>query len=337
MPRTVAVAVINFNGREELPACLESISAQTYPVQETVVVDNRSTDGSLEVLLGHRLPKRILYNETNVGFAAAANRAIRETRSDYLLLMNPDVVLSPTFLERLVFFAEAHPWGGSFCGKLLRFSGEEDGEIIDSTGHLMYRNRWVVNRGEGEQDLGQYEEAEEVFGVCGAAALYRREMLEDIHGNGEYLDEDFFLYLEDVDLDWRARLRGWKAYYVPSATARHQRGYGKIWELKNQKVLRHCLRNRYLLLLKNDRARDLLRDAWAVLPFELFRFGKFLLFAPAAMRGYGDLFPLAGRFLKKRKRIQKEVKISAEERRSLFAPTGGWKSFRQRLKSLKVF
>lgn len=333
----MVAAVINFNGWTVLHSCLESIFLQSYPLQEVLVVDNNSTDGSLERLRRYPHPLRLLWNEKNLGFAGGANRAIRETESDYLLLMNPDVILSPTFLERLVSFAEAHPEGGSFGGKLLRFAADKGSEIIDSTGHILYRSRWVVNRGEGEKDEGQFEEAGEVFGVCAAAALYRRVMLEDVRQDEEYLDEDFFLYLEDVDLDWRARLRGWKAYYVPSATARHQRGYGKLWESRNHQVLRHCLRNRYLLLLKNDTVRDLLRDAWAVIPFELLRFFKYLLFSPSSLRGYWDWLPWTGRLLRKRRHIQKGIRITPRERRRWFARSGIGKSMRQRLGAVRFF
>lgn len=331
MDSSVVAVVVNFNGGKDLLTCLNSIFVQSYQPKEIIVVDNHSTDDSLELIRKYPRPLRLICNEKNIGFAAGANLAIRKTTAEFLLLMNPDVVLDPQFLEKLITFAEMHPEGGSFGGKLLRFSTDEGTKVIDSTGHIMYRNRWVVNRGEGEKDVGQFEVAEEVFGVCAAAALYRKEMLEDIRLEEEYFDEDFFLYLEDVDLDWRARLKGWKAFYVPSAIARHQRGYGKLWESKNHHVLRYCLRNRYLLIFKNDRFIDLLRDAWTVIPFEILRFLKFLIFAPSSLRGYGEWILLADRVLQKRKCIQRGAKVLPEERKKWFQRSGAVKSLKQRL------
>jgi GT2 family glycosyltransferase len=229
--------------------------------------------------------------------------------------MNTDVFLTPNFLERLIDVAETDPKIGSLTGKLLCFPQEGSPSVIDSTGHTMFRNRWVINRGEGETDWGQYEESKEVFGVCGAAAFYRRAMLEDIAVNQEYLDESFFLYLEDVDLDWRARLRGWKAYYVPTAIGYHQRGYPNIFKSKNAAVLRHCLKNRYLMMIKNEVPGDFFMDAWAIIPFELMRFVKFVVTAPRSLIGYYDVIKHLPELCKKRNEIQKDIKVNRPERR----------------------
>jgi GT2 family glycosyltransferase len=164
-------------------------------------------------------------------------------------------------------------------------------------------------------DWGQYEETEEVFGVCGAAAFYRRTMLEDIVVKQEYLDESFFLYLEDVDLDWRARLRGWKAYYVPKAIGYHQRGYPNIFKSKNSAVLRHCLKNRYLMMIKNEVPGDFFADAWAIIPFELMRFVKFFVSAPQSLIGYWDVLRLLPEICKKRAEIQKGIRVNHQQRR----------------------
>ena len=199
----VAAAIINYNGVDLLKECLDSLLAQRHPVSELVVIDNRSTDQSVALVREAFPAVRLIALTRNTGYAAAANVAIRETRSPYLLLLNPDVVLTPTFIGELVGFAEKEPEAGSLTGKLLRFPHQAGGRVIDSTGHVAFRSRWVVNRGEGEEDRGQYDEPAEVFGVSGAAPLYRRDMLEDIRIDGEVFAESFFLYLEDVDVDWR--------------------------------------------------------------------------------------------------------------------------------------
>ena len=313
----VTAAIINYNGAPFLNNCLNSLLAQTRLPEEIVVVDNDSTDDSLTILNNYASKIRLIKTGRNLGFAGGANRAIRSSRFPYLLLMNPDVVVTPDFIENLLKFAENHPAAGSLTGKLLRFSAPES-PVIDSTGHQLLRSRWVINRGEEDIDHGQYELPEEVFGVCGAAAFYRRAMLEDIQVNEEFLDEDFFLYLEDVDLDWRARLKGWKAYYVPNAVGYHQRGYLNIFKSKNTAVLRHCLKNRYLMMIKNDHFGDIFIDAWAILPLEVIRLVKFLITSPRSLVGYWDVLRLLPRVMEKRRRIQKDIRISRPERRRWF-------------------
>lgn len=168
----------------------------------------------------------LVRSHRNLGYAGAANRAIRESSGAYVLLLNPDVTLAPTFVERLPEVAERDPGIGSLTGKLLRRPAGPGECRIDSTGHVLYRSRWAADRGTGEPDRGQYDAPGEVFGVSDAAALYRRAMLEDVRVGAEYFPESFFAYLEDVDLDWRARLRGWRAYCVPGAVAHYARGPG---------------------------------------------------------------------------------------------------------------
>ena len=158
--------------------------------------------------------------------------------------------------------------------------------VLDSTGHVLYRNRVAANRGENEPDCGQYDTAGEVFGVCAAAALYRRAMLEDVRLGDDYFDSKFFVYLEDVDLDWRARLRGWKAYYVPTAVAIHERGHRGDRRRQTAPEIQHSLKNRYLLMIRNDRFADVLRDLAVILITEILRLLDYGLRRPAALSGY---------------------------------------------------
>lgn len=310
---TVAAAVINYNGGPDLAGCLESLLRQSHRVQEILVVDNRSTDDSV-AMLKERFPDiRLVELPRNAGYAGAANVAVRVTRSAYLLLLNPDVRVTPTFVGALATFAEAHPDAGSLTGKLLRPPGPGTDVVIDSTGHVVCRSRWVLNRGEGEADRGQYGMPEEVFGVSGAAPLYRRAMLEDIQVNDEVFAESFFLYLEDVDVDWRARLQGWKAYYVPTAMAYHERGYKGGGRPQYPAVLRHSLKNRYLVMLRNDAAADMVRDAWAIAPMEVLRFLGFLVTAPRALAGYLDVARLLPVTLAQRRTIRGAARVAPAE------------------------
>ena len=117
-----------------------------------------------------------------------------------------------------------------------------------------------------------------------------------------------------MDLDWRARLKGWKAYYVPNAVGYHQRGYLNTFHSQNAAVLRHCLKNRYLMMIKNDHFGDVFIDAWAILPLELIRLVKFLITSPRSLLGYWDVLRLLPRVMEKRRRIQKDIRIGRQER-----------------------
>ena len=303
-PQSVSVVVINFNGAAYLAGCLASVLAQTYAAAEIIVVDNRSTDGSAALVRRMFPSVSLIESPRNIGYAGAANVAVRETKSPYLMLLNPDVLLTPTCLAELTRFADARPDAGSFTGKLLRPSSRPGPAIIDSAGHEMFRNRWVVNRGEDQEDRGQYDRAEEVFGVCGAAPLYRRAMLEDVRVADETFAESFFLYLEDVDLDWRARLRGWKAYYVPTAVAHHEREYKPGRRSRDAETVRHAVKNRYLMMLRNDALIDLLLDAWIIVPTECLRALDLALTAPRSLRGYLRVWSLLRRTLSERRTIR---------------------------------
>jgi len=308
--------VINYNGAGFLKGCLDSLLSQRRPISEILVVDNRSADHSVALVREEFPQVRLLESPRNLGFAGAANVAVRETRCPFLMLVNPDVVLTPTFLGELVVFLESRPEAGSVTAKLLRFPSASGHPLIDSTGHVLYRNRWAVNRGEGEEDRGQYDRVEEVFGVSGAAPLYRRAMLEDVRVGDEVFAESFFLYLEDVDLDWRARLRGWRAYYVPSAVGYHARGYKGGFRHRDAAILRHSLKNRYLMMIRNDTLGDIVADAWAILPMEILRTLDFLLTAPRSLVGYLDAVRLLTRTLGQRREIRRRVRVPRGEIRA---------------------
>ena len=205
----VDIVIVNWNGRCFLEKYLDSVVRQTYPKITLLIIDNESEDGSVEWLRTHRPDVKVLPQVENLGFARAQNLGIRSARGEYYMPLNYDVALSPDFVERLVQALQGDARLGSVSGKLLRLT--EDGQptpVLDSTGHVFRRSRTAENRGEGEADRGQYDRAEEVFGVSGTAPLYRREMLESIRIGDEYYDESYFAYWEDVDLDWRARHAG---------------------------------------------------------------------------------------------------------------------------------
>jgi GT2 family glycosyltransferase len=324
----IAAGVVTYNSRDHIERCLDALRAQSVPLAEILVWDNASADDS--AALARSRGARVQPSARNLGFAAGANELIRRATAPYFLLVNPDAYLAPDYGERLLAVAESDPGVGSLTGKLVRPNATGGPVVLDSTGHVLYRNRYPLNRGSDEVDRGQYEATEEVFGVCAAAALYRRAMLEDVRIGDAYFDPAFFMYLEDVDLDWRARLRGWRAMYVPAAVAVHHRGHQGKRRTRNPAVLRHSLKNRYLMMARNDRFRDVIRDLPAILVMDLLRVTDYALTHPTALRGFLDLPPLLPQALADRRAIQGRRRLGSAGLRPWLRPY----PFRARLRGI---
>lgn len=242
----VAVNIVTFNSAADIVACLESLKTQTFRDFRTHVLDNASADDTLEKLTGFDLD--LVRSPSNTGFAKAHNDLIRAYPAEYVLVLNPDAILKPEFLERLVGALELRPDAASATGKLLRL----DGKTLDSAGIVMLRSQRHLDRGADEPDRGQFDKPEDVFGASGAAALYRFKALEDVSIEGQFFDEDFFAYREDADLAWRCRLMGWTSIYVPAAVALHRRRVTP--ERRSQLsafINYHSVKNRFLLRLNN--------------------------------------------------------------------------------------
>ncbi len=247
---SVTVVIPNWNGRHLLPTCLAALQQQSLPDFETVVVDNGSTDGSVDWILANYPQVRVLVNQQNLGFAAAVNRGIRASDSRYVALLNSDTQVDANWLSALVSAAESDD-GVGMCASKMLFADRP--EVINSTGICLDLAgiAWDCRGGEADDDAEQ--EPRQVFGPCGGAALYRREMLEEIG----LFDEDFFAYLEDVDLAWRARRAGWRALYAPSARVLHHHSATGVEGSPFKSF--HLGRNKVWLLVKNYP----LRQAWA--------------------------------------------------------------------------
>ena len=213
MTPQVTIVILNWNGRHLLPACLSALDTQTFRDFEVVVVDNGSHDGSPEWLAAQYPAVRLIRNATNLGFATANNQGIRASQAPLIMLLNNDAYLAPDCLLQLVETAERAVWAGMFACKILQHDAPDR---MDAAGIEVDRAGVAWNRGWGEP-AANHTQASEVFGPSAAAALYRRTMLDQIG----LLDDDFFIYYEDVDLAWRAQWAGWRCLYVPEAAARH--------------------------------------------------------------------------------------------------------------------
>ena len=311
----VSVSLLTYNSRAYLSECLESVLGQTYPRVEVVIVDNRSSDGTVDYVREHWPGLSLYHNTENVGYSAGHNRGIRMSDGDYVLVLNPDVVLQRDCIGYLVEAIERDERAGAAMGKLYTWgSRQEASPVFDSVGVYIRKNRRTLDRGQGEADVGQYDEVRECFGASGAVGLYRRAMLEDVRLGDEYFDEDFFAYREEVDLAWRSRLLGWTCVFEPRAVGYHDRTYTpRTRSSMPGHLRRHMLKNRYLLLLKDDELRHVLRHLLHIVWFELRLWGYTLLTEPHLMSVVLDVLRLVPRMLDKRKQTMARRRTAPNE------------------------
>ena len=256
MAQKVSVTVVTYNSARYIRACLEAVLRQEDVALEVVVVDNASTDATLEALAAFGPRIRVIRNASNLGFAAAQNQAIAASSGDWVLALNPDVLLRPGFIAGLVAAGRLDPRAGTICGRLLSIGPDfapPEKPLLDSTGIYFTPAMRHFDRGWHEPDDGRYARLEYVFGASAAAALYRREMIEDISDDrGEFFDPDFFAYREDADVAWRAQLLGWRCIYTPLAVGYHVRtGVPENRRALPAAINMHSVKNRFLMRIKN--------------------------------------------------------------------------------------
>lgn len=211
---SVSVVIVNFNAGGTLPRCLEAVRAQSLKADRVIVVDNASTDGSIENAKELFPECTYVCLSENIGFAAANNRAFEQCDSEFVALLNPDAFAEPSWLEELVEAARKMPDAASF-GSCQLMAG--NAEMLDGTEDVCHLSGLVWRNGHGRLRDDSDMVAREIFSPCAAAALYRLKAIRDAGG----FDEDFFCYVEDVDLGFRLRLLGWRSWYVPTAVVHH--------------------------------------------------------------------------------------------------------------------
>ncbi len=278
----ISVVVVNWNRRDLLRACLDSLAAQSFSDFEVIVVDNGSQDGSPALVkeLGASFPRplHLIENSENRGFCAANNQGFALGQSEYVALLNNDAEAEPGWLEAMLRVIQIKPDVGEsdvgmVASKILLW---EDPTVIDKCGHLIYPDGQNRGRGHGQVDQGQFNRQEEALWPDGCAALYRRAMLDEVGG----FDEEFFAYADDAELGLRARIAGWTCLYAPAAVVRHHRG--ATLGLNSAKRLTLIERNRVLLVVKLFPWNLL----WANGAYHLARIGAGMA---AALRGKGDI------------------------------------------------
>jgi len=308
----VSVIVLNWNNSKDLEVCLNSLKKQTYSDYEVIVVDNASTDNSIEII--KKFPKfRLIQNKKNYGFAKGNNIGIENAKGEYIITLNNDTKVDSKWIEELVNVAETHPEAGSLSSKMLFF---DKLDTINSIGLKLYWDGKAVDEAFGEKDKGQYEEIKEVFGPCGGSAFFRKQALEDVNFNNGYYDSDFGFYSEDLDLAFRLQLRGWKCLYVPKAKLFHKfRGTtGKIPDFG----LYYAIKNKILFMIKNYPLRLLILYSPIIILRQIISFIYYLFrLNKRAFQSRMLIFWYLPKMLKKRWRIQRTRKISYKETKKL--------------------
>lgn len=303
MPR-ISVHIVTYQSASTIETCLEALLRQQDADFAVCVIDNASRDDTVARVRRFDVPLRV--NTHNSGYAAAHNQAIDQTSSDYVLTLNPDVQLQPGFLAAVIGAMDTQPQAGSAAACLLRVDQlGQPPQVMDGSGLYMRRSRRQGLRNEGIAIDQRPRQHLPIFGPDGAAAVYRRAMLDDIRIDGEVFDHDFFMHKEDVDVCWRAQLRGWEAVYVPGAVAHHVRAFRPGQRDRVSPEMRFLgLRNRYLLMLKNEHPAHFLRDLPWIAAYDLGILGYVLLRERGSLAAYRSLFGLRRQMLAKRRSIQ---------------------------------
>ena len=305
----VSIIIVNFNGKRFLKKCLDSIFSQTYSNYEVTLVDNASTDGSAEFVEKNYPRVKLIKNDKNLGFAGGNNVGISVAFKDpdvkYVALLNNDTRVINNWLSELVKVAEGkktHMVGS----KILFPNG-----LVNSVGIIVRQEGEAEDMGFEERDV--YHSEMEIFGPCAGAALYSRKLLEDIRMNGDYLDSDFFVYAEDVDLAFRARLMGYRCMFNPKAVVYH------FWAGTAGRYspisIYYGRRNRFYLLVKDYPTSILLKYLPRILMKEIAIFGLALIRGELMLtiRAKMDSLKNLQRMLGKRKIIQGRKKVTDKE------------------------
>ena len=213
-PGLLSVVIPNWNGLRFLATCLDALARQTYTSVEVIIADNASADGSQAFIREHYPTVRLIELPSNLGFTGACNAGMLAARGEYIALLNNDTEVDDRWAEQVIAAFGDDARVGSVASKMRLFDKRDH---IHTAGDLFTTHGRAVNRGVWERDEGQYDRVEEVFSACGGSSAYRRAMLAEIG----LLDDDFFFSGEDVDLGWRAQLRGWRCLYTPYAIVYH--------------------------------------------------------------------------------------------------------------------
>jgi GT2 family glycosyltransferase len=310
----LSAIVVGWNGMRHLPACLAALLPQLPPGAELVLVDNGSTDGTAAWLRTNHPDARLVALPANLGFAGGVNAGLRAARGDLLLLLNDDAFAEAGFVPALLDTLARQPDAGSAAAVLVF---EHRPELVASAGVRVRRDGLALDLWAAEPVANLPAEPRPVFGPSGGAAIYRRALLEDVG----LMEPGFFSYLEDVDLAWRARLRGWNSLVVPGARARHvysaTAGQGSPFK---QRLLG---RNRLRTIVRCVPGELLIRHLPAILAYDLLAVAYGVAKRhPAIVAGRAAALRELPRLLRQRRAIQARRTAPVAELAAWLEPAG---------------
>ncbi len=290
----VSIIIATWNAGDFIKSCLDSVFAQNFKNFEVIVVDNYSTDRTLDILRSYLPRIQLVENDKNMGFCFANNQALKLAKGHCVLTLNSDIVLDQDYIFALKEYLSKSNGVGMVQGKFLRM----DKKTIDGIGLYLSAARRFSNIAQGQPDAPAYNQEQEIFGPCAAAAMYKRELIEDIQTNDEFFDNAFFFLVEDFDVAWRAQNLGWKAMYVPTAVCYHYRHSSGHNSLFKQYL---SFRNRYFMLIKNDQLKTMISFIPYFFVYDLPRV-LFLLFRnPYIPKAIGEVFSSMPKLIRKRR------------------------------------
>jgi GT2 family glycosyltransferase len=286
----VSAIIVTIGAKAYLKSCLDSLFAQSYIPFEIIVIDNSLKHDFIHEINRLYPSVRTFAGSENLFYAAGINKGIELSEGEFVLCLNDDIVLDKNFIQEALKGFKVRKNIGMVSGKFLR----RDRETLDSTGLFLSIWRTAKERGYGKPDLRQFEKNGLIFGVNGAAAFYRRQMLDEIKSRGDYFDSRFKMFYEDLDLCWRANKSGWQSYYISSAVVYHVRGgsfrpdFGidKAIARKylNDQLLYGLIKNRYLTILKNETLFGFLLHSIPILIYDLCAWFYVIFFRPKVIK-----------------------------------------------------
>lgn len=312
----VSIIIVNWNGKENLKECLASLAKISYSPYEIIVVDNGSTDGSVEEIEKRYEDIKILRNKENLGFAEGNNVGYQKSEGKYILFLNNDTIVTPRFLDELVNFLEKNPQVGAVQSKIVfHRPGTVLHGKINSVGSFLIGSGFLFHQGYGKDpDNPKYNHSREIFSVNGACFLVRRKVLEKIG----VFDTDYFAYFEESDLSQRIWLAGYKIYYDPNGLIYHK-GAQSAQKLPVSFIQYHSFKNRLCTYLKNFSLKNLLK---IFLPHLLFCEAASIAYLITGKPSYTfaiqkaifwNIFNLK-KTLQKRRKIQEEIRQTLDDK-----------------------
>lgn len=306
---SVSVVIVTKGVKDYLPKCLQSVRLQSHPAKQVVVIDN-SLDQNFTRNICRNFPWAQVYpSAVNLFYAASLNKGIGLSKGAFVLCLNDDVHLDKEFIREALkgFFLRKDI--GMVSGKILR----RDAKTLDSTELYLSIFLTAKERGYGRRDTGQFEKEGFIFGPSGAAAFYRRKMLDEIKEGEEYFDSDFEMFYEDLDIAWRANMFRWRGYYMPKAIAYHARGGSfrpdsgmdkpAARRYLSGKLYSDLVKNRYAVIIKNENILNLMPRIAPILLYDLCAWVYTCIFHWKAAK----IFFCGIKFLKKAKRRRKGI------------------------------